>query len=223
MKNKIKFYNIILVAFTILTLISINYSYGFGTEDYITGGIHGDDSGQGQSQGVESPNTNPMGDVPGTQQYDNKHPGQGQSGNDGQNDSNKDPMDVYEDNKDKIEDAIHKNDTIYQKPQKNPQTNASDSLDDMMKDADSFVTQGNLQYDQSKLVNFSQNVYNIALTIGTVIAVLMGSILGIKFMMGSAEEKADTKKLLLAYVVGCIIVFGGFGIWKIVTTILSNM
>lgn len=66
-------------------------------------------------------------------------------------------------------------------------------------------------------------LYNALLIIGIIIAVIVGAILGIKFMMGSVGEKADIKKLLVPYVVGCIIVFGAFGIWKLVVTILANM
>ena len=66
-------------------------------------------------------------------------------------------------------------------------------------------------------------LYNALLIIGIIIAVIVGTILGIKFMIGSVEEKADIKKLLIPYIVGCIVVFGAFGIWKLVVTILANM
>ena len=51
----------------------------------------------------------------------------------------------------------------------------------------------------------------------------MGGIIGIKLMISSASEKAEAKKLLVPYVVGCVVVFGGFGIWKLVVTILQGM
>ena len=38
-------------------------------------------------------------------------------------------------------------------------------------------------------------------------------------MMGGAEGQAKVKEMLLPFVVGCIIVFGGFGFWKIAITI----
>ena len=74
-----------------------------------------------------------------------------------------------------------------------------------------------------ELQNFSNMLYNALLIIGIIIAVIVGTILGIKFMIGSVEEKADIKKLLIPYIVGCIVVFGAFGIWKLVVTILANM
>lgn len=44
-------------------------------------------------------------------------------------------------------------------------------------------------------------------TIAVVIAVLILMVLGIKYMMGSAEEKAEYKKTMIPYVVGAILVF----------------
>ena len=45
----------------------------------------------------------------------------------------------------------------------------------------------------------------------------------IKLMASNIDTKVEAKNLLIPYVVGCIVVFGGFGIWKIVVTILQNM
>lgn len=114
---------------------------------------------------------------------------------------------------------------IYKQPQRNDNANnASASLDDMMNDADNFVRAGgNVQYNEGALQNFSSNIYNILLTVGVAVAVIVGGILGIKLMLSSVEEKAETKKLLVAYAVGCVIVFGGFGIWKLVITILEGL
>ncbi len=115
--------------------------------------------------------------------------------------------------------------TIYKLPQRqNSGNTASSSLDDMISDAEDFVSSGgDIQYDQDALQNVSSSIYNILLTIGIVVAVIVGGIMGIKLMLSSVEEKAETKKLLVAYVVGCVIIFGGFGIWKLIITILEGM
>ena len=93
----------------------------------------------------------------------------------------------------------------------------------MIKDADTFVNTGTAQYNQTSMQNFSKIMYNILLTVGVFVAVIVGGIIGIKLMVSSAAEKADAKKLLVPYVVGCVVVFGGFGIWKLVVTILQGM
>lgn len=43
--------------------------------------------------------------------------------------------------------------------------------------------------------------------IGTIISVATLIVLGIKYMMGSTEEKAEYKKTMLPYVIGAVLVF----------------
>lgn len=120
------------------------------------------------------------------------------------------------------ENSFKTSDVIYSQPKKNDTKGAGQSIDDVMNDADKFINQGEIKYKKS-LSNVSNTIYNILLTIGVVIAVLVGAIMGIKLMLSSVEEKAEVKKLLIPYVVGCIIIFGGFGIWKLVVTILQGV
>ncbi len=69
------------------------------------------------------------------------------------------------------------------------------------------------------LKDVSGFLYNVLLAAGVVIAVIVATVLGVQFMMGGAEGQAKVKEMLLPFVVGCIIVFGGFGFWKIAITI----
>ena len=41
-------------------------------------------------------------------------------------------------------------------------------------------------------------------------------------MMGSASQKAETKELIIPYIVGCVVVFGAFIIWKIVIELFNQ-
>ena len=41
-------------------------------------------------------------------------------------------------------------------------------------------------------------------------------------MTSGIEEKAEVKAMLLPYVIGCVILFGSFTIWKVVVTIVSD-
>ena len=43
--------------------------------------------------------------------------------------------------------------------------------------------------------------------IGTIVAVAILIVIGIKYMMGSAEEKAEYKKTMIPYFIGAILVF----------------
>ena len=112
----------------------------------------------------------------------------------------------------------------YHHPTKVGDDDSTGTADEAMQNANDFIDSGsNDKIDSASLQDLSNSIYNIALIAGIVIAVLVGAILGIKFMTGSVEEKADVKKLLIPYVVGCVVIFGAFGIWKLVVTILSNI
>lgn len=91
--------------------------------------------------------------------------------------------------------------------------------------ADSFVQDGKkgttVTPNNDDIKDISDSIYFILLTIGIVVAVIVGGILGIQFMLASAEDKAKVKEALIPYVIGCIVVFGAFSIWKIVVEILS--
>lgn len=116
-------------------------------------------------------------------------------------------------------------DSIYQNPQLIPTEESTQrGLDDMIGDGDDFLAAGSTNYNQTALQTFSQTIYNILLTIGVIMAVLVGGFIGLKLMtITSAEEKAETTKLIIPYIVGCVVIFGGFAIWKIAVNILSNM
>lgn len=43
--------------------------------------------------------------------------------------------------------------------------------------------------------------------IGTVIAIVGVMIMGIKYMIGSVEQKAEYKKTMIPYIIGCILIF----------------
>ena len=48
-------------------------------------------------------------------------------------------------------------------------------------------------------------IIGIIQAVGSIIAVIVLLILGIKYMMGSAEEKAEYKKTMLPYLIGAVI------------------
>lgn len=87
--------------------------------------------------------------------------------------------------------------------------------------ADEFLTKRYTEeeIDTDALQTTSNNIYNILLAIGIVIAVAVGMVIGIQFMIGSVEEKAKIKETIIPYIIGVTIIFSGFTIWKIVVNI----
>lgn len=96
------------------------------------------------------------------------------------------------------------------------------TISNIIQGADGFITNGS-SFDMiagDKIKNLSDIIYNVLLILGTVIAVIVGSVLGIQFITGSVEQKAKVKDSLIPFVIGCVVIFGAFGIWKLVITIL---
>ena len=55
-----------------------------------------------------------------------------------------------------------------------------------------------------------------------VISVVMIAVLGVKYMLGSSEEKAEYKKSLVPLLVGAVLVFGAAAIAKIVVNLATS-
>ena len=100
---------------------------------------------------------------------------------------------------------------------------AADTVDDVMNGAKGFLEKGqDVVIKGEKLQTTSNFIFNLLLAIAIVVAVILGMILGIQFMMAGIDEKAKIKETLIPYVVGCVVVFGAFGIWRIAVSILSK-
>ena len=52
-----------------------------------------------------------------------------------------------------------------------------------------------------------KNIVSILQAVGVVLSVVMLIVIGIKYMMGSAEEKAEYKKTLMPYIIGAALIF----------------
>lgn len=63
--------------------------------------------------------------------------------------------------------------------------------------------------EQSKIQGLGQKIVGVIQIVGVVIAVVVILVIGIKYIIGSAEEKAEYKKTMIPYVVGAILIFAG--------------
>lgn len=77
--------------------------------------------------------------------------------------------------------------------------------------------------DDSGIGGVGQKITNIISTVGIVVAVIVLLILGIKYMIGSASEKAEYKKTMIPYLVGAVLVFGASAIAKVVVSMASTI
>lgn len=76
--------------------------------------------------------------------------------------------------------------------------------------------------DEDLLKEKVGNLLGIINTIGVVVSVVMIGIIGIKYMLGSVEEKADYKKAMIPYVVGVFMLVSVTTIPNIIYTIVTS-
>lgn len=59
----------------------------------------------------------------------------------------------------------------------------------------------------TEIKTLGNSIVGILQTVGIVLSVVILIILGIKYMMGSSEEKAEYKKTMIPYIVGAALIF----------------
>ena len=103
-------------------------------------------------------------------------------------------------------------------------------LDNILHKGNEFVETGkneikdnNAVIDNDELKSNIDNIYSMLFIIGIICIVLVGAVLGIKFIVGSVEEQAKIKETLIPYFAGSIVIIGAFGIWKVVIILLSEL
>lgn len=66
-------------------------------------------------------------------------------------------------------------------------------------------------------------IIGIIQVIGTIVSIAMLSVIGIKYMLGSADQKAEYRKSMLPYFIGAILIFGFSNITQIIYKWASNI
>ena len=75
----------------------------------------------------------------------------------------------------------------------------------------------------NSITDIGNKVMGIIQVIGTIAAVAIVMVLGIKYMMGSAEEKAEYKKTMIPYLVGAILLFAATTVATAIYNFANNI
>lgn len=59
--------------------------------------------------------------------------------------------------------------------------------------------------------------------IATIVLVVVGLIMGVKYMIAGANEKAQLKQKLIYYVISVVLVYGATGIFALVIQVFNNI
>ena len=73
------------------------------------------------------------------------------------------------------------------------------------------------------ITNLGSTVVGVLQIVGIIVAVVVLLVLGIKYMMGSAEEKAEYKKTMIPYVVGALLIFAASTIVNVLYSLFFNL
>lgn len=77
--------------------------------------------------------------------------------------------------------------------------------------------------DGEQIANVGGNIVNIIQIVGIVVAVIVLLVIGIKYMIGSASEKAEYKKTMIPYIVGAVLIFAGTSLVKVIYSLASSV
>lgn len=82
---------------------------------------------------------------------------------------------------------------------------------------------GNGNVQTNDLTKVGNNIVTIIQVVGIVIAVIVLLVIGIKYMMGSASEKAEYKKTMIPYIVGAALIFAGTSLVRVIYSLSTSV
>ena len=82
---------------------------------------------------------------------------------------------------------------------------------------------GNGNVQTNDLTKVGNNIVTIIQVVGIVIAVIVLLVIGIKYMMGSASEKAEYEKTMIPYIVGAVLIFAGTSLVRVIYSLSTSV
>lgn len=76
--------------------------------------------------------------------------------------------------------------------------------------------------DTTKVTNIGGKIINIIQVVGIVVAIAVVLIIGIKYMTGSVEQKAEYKKVMIPYIIGAVLLVAGTSIVRVIFNAINN-
>ena len=97
---------------------------------------------------------------------------------------------------------------------------AAPAADDVNLDPSQFT---GASANTTGITTIGNQIITIVSTVGSIASVIVLVVLGLKYMMGSAEEKAEYKKTLIPYIIGAALVFAASAIAGIIFGFAQNL
>ena len=99
------------------------------------------------------------------------------------------------------------------------------SLDDIFEEGKGFIEKGseNAAISTTDAINSFVPVGLTLVGIATIVLVIVGLIMGVKYMIAGTNEKAQLKEKLIYYVISVVMVYGATGIFALVIQVFNNI
>ena len=90
-------------------------------------------------------------------------------------------------------------------------------------DMDQITADKDLGDADQAMTDMGSTILTFVTNAAMILSVVLIAVLGVKYMMGSTEEKAEYKKSLLPYIIGAVLVFAAGAIGKMVVNFASSV
>ena len=97
------------------------------------------------------------------------------------------------------------------------------SASGMLEDLNSFKPSGPDEDDVNIISTKAGGIYQTLIVIGVVVGAITILVIGIKYMVGSVEQKAEYKKTMIPYLVGAAMIMGISTILGVFSGIMENL
>ena len=104
-----------------------------------------------------------------------------------------------------------------------PGTDSETSKEPIQEDINTEDYKPTENISSERLTAIAQNVIGVIQIIGTVLSVIIIIIIGIKYLIGSVEERAEYKKTALLYIIGAVLLFCTVTIVRIIYDLTSEL
>ena len=76
--------------------------------------------------------------------------------------------------------------------------------------------------DYSVTMDKVSNIISVIMSVGIIFSVVMIMVLGIRYMFGSVEQKAEYKRTMIPFIIGAVMLFAITSIIKLIISIIPN-
>lgn len=83
---------------------------------------------------------------------------------------------------------------------------------------------GDIDANEANIITSKAGIiFSTISTVGIIVAVITIIIIGVKYMIGSVEEKAEYKKTMIPYLIGVVMIGSISGILQLIANLVTNI